>query len=311
MKSFAHVAPVAAALVCGSLFLTTLWSQNYGTKINQAVWAPKPTPAALEPWKAPMKPLTKLSNILADHKGLKNWKVTVVDDEFLHADYIQMAPGEKTLRRAHPDTREWWVIQDGAIRFTIDKVEPFVATKGYLVQVPYRTFYTMETVGDKPSLRFEANIAGARLMYPADVKPPIVDGINWIKATIASRGTWDQGNRPYLDFNKVADGTEKQNRFIADDRAVANIILGEAAKLPPAKDSDKGHFHAECAEFWIILKGQMNYRIEGAPEIVADEGDVVYTPRGHWHRARFHGPGQSCRLAMNGFQDIGHYFEAE
>jgi mannose-6-phosphate isomerase-like protein (cupin superfamily) len=169
----------------------------------------------------------------------------------------------------------------------------------------------METVGDKPSLRFEVNIAGARLMYPADVKPPIVDGINWIKATIASRGTWDQGNRPYLDFNKVADGTEKQNRFIADDRAVANIILGEAAKLPPAKDSDKGHFHAECAEFWIILKGQMNYRIEGAPEIVADEGDVVYTPRGHWHRARFHGPGQSCRLAMNGFQDIGHYFEAE
>ena len=55
----------------------------------------------------------------------------------------------------------------------------------------------------------------------------------------------------------------------------------------------------------------MNYRIEGAPEIVADEGDVVYTPRGHWHRARFDGPGQSCRLAMNGFEDIGHYFEAE
>jgi mannose-6-phosphate isomerase-like protein (cupin superfamily) len=108
-----------------------------------------------------MKPLTKLSDILADHKGLKNWKATVVNDVFLHADYIQMAPGEMTLRRAHPDTREWWVIQDGAIRFTIDGVEPFVATKGCLVQVPYRTFYSMETVGDKPSLRFEVNIAGA------------------------------------------------------------------------------------------------------------------------------------------------------
>ena len=94
-------------------------------------------------------------------------------------------------------------------------------------------------------------------------------------------------------------------------RANHVLITEDEAKLPPAKDSDKGHFHAECAEFWIILKGQMNYRIEGAPEIVADEGDVVYTPRGHWHRARFHGPGQSCRLAMNGFQDIGHYFEAE
>jgi hypothetical protein len=31
-----------------------------------------------------------------------------------------------------------------------------VATKGY------RTFYTMETVGDQSSLRFEVNVAGAR-----------------------------------------------------------------------------------------------------------------------------------------------------
>lgn len=300
-----------AGLASGFLFLTSLWSQNMGTKITQSVWAPKPTAAALIPWKAPNKPQWKLAEILADHQGKKNWKAAIVDDEFLHADYIQMAPGEKTPRRAHPDTREWWVIQDGAIRFTIDGVPPFVATKGFLVQVPYRTFYTMETVGDQPSLRFEVNIAGARMMYPSDEKPPVIEGVNWIKATIASRGTYDQGNRPYIDFNKVADGTEKQRRFIADDRAVSNIIIGQADKLPPAKDSDKGHFHAECAEFWFILQGQMNYRIEGAPEIVANQGDIVYAPRGHWHRPRFYGPGSSTRLAMNGFQDIGHYFEAE
>ena len=115
MKSFAHVAPVAAALVCGSLFLTSLWSQNYGTKINQAVWAPKPTPAALEPWKAPMKPLTKLSNIQADHEGLKNWKVTVVDDEFLHADYIQMARRKDATARPSRHSR---VVGDSGRRYS-------------------------------------------------------------------------------------------------------------------------------------------------------------------------------------------------
>ena len=160
MKSFAHVAPVAAALVCGSLFLTSLWSQNYGTKINQAVWAPKPTPAALEPWKAPMKPLTKLSNILADHKGLKNWKVTVVDDEFLHADYIQMAPGEKTRTQFYGDDRTVWVVWGGKIRFIIKGQQPFVASKGFLVQVPLRVPYSMETVGDEPVLRFQMRPAG-------------------------------------------------------------------------------------------------------------------------------------------------------
>ena len=300
-----------AGLASGFLCLTSLWSQNMGTKITQTVWAPKPAPAALIPWKAPNRPQWKLSEILADHQGQKSWKVAIVDDEFLHADYIQMGPGDKTPRRAHPDSREWWVIQDGAIRFTIDGVPPFVATKGFLVQVPYRTFYTMETVGDEPSLRFEVNIAGARMMYPSDEKPPAIDGVNWVKATIASRGAWDQGNKPYIDFAKVADGTEKQRRFIADDRAVSNIIMGQADKLPPAKDSDKGHFHAECAEFWFILQGQMTYRIEGAPEIIANQGDIVYAPRGHWHRPRFYGPGSSTRLAMNGFQDIGHFFAAE
>src|SRR5262245_48409316 len=138
---------LAAAAVTGAC-LTALWSQNMGTKDNQTVWAPKPV--NLTPWTAPNKPHWKYSEIVADHKGKQSWKVTVVSDEFLHGDFIQMAPGEKTPRRAHPDTREWWVVRDGEIRFTIDGQAPFTAKKGYLVQVPYRTFYTMENVGDKP-----------------------------------------------------------------------------------------------------------------------------------------------------------------
>jgi len=298
-----------AALI-GATFFSALWAQNTGRPGSQTVWAPKPT--TLTPWTAPNKPHWKLSEILAAQQGKKSWKVPIVNDEHLHADYIQMAPGEKTPRRAHPDTREWWVVQDGEIRFTIDGQEPFIAKKGYLVQVPYRNFYSMETVGDKPSLRFEVNIAGARTMYPAgagEAKPPSLADYMWVKTTVASKGVYDQGNRPFIDFNAVVAGTEKQRRFIADDRAVSNIIIGEAKNLPPAVDSDKGHFHGECAEFWIILLGKMDYKIEGAPQILADQGDVVYAPRGHWHRPRFAGEGKACRLAMNGYQDIGHFFE--
>jgi mannose-6-phosphate isomerase-like protein (cupin superfamily) len=220
-----------------------------------------------------------------------------------------MAPGEKTPRRAHPDTREWWVIRDGEIRFTIDGQEPFIAKKGYLVQVPYRTFYSMETVGDKPSIRFEVNIAGARYMYPMDVTPPQVAGYTFVKATVASKGVYDQGNRPYIDFNNIVAGREKAGRFIADDRAVSNIIYGDPKSLAPAGPKDKGHFHGECPEFWIILLGKVSYRMEGVADIMADEGDIVYAPRGRFHLARWAGDSMSCRLAMNGFQDIGHYFE--
>lgn len=270
-------------------------------------WAPKP----IKPtgWTGPHKPLSKLADLLAKHKAQQDWIDTLVSDDYLHADYISMAPGAKTKRRFHPDTREWWVIQDGQIRFNIEGQEPFVASKGYLVQVPYRTIYSMETVGDKPSLRFEVNIANARTLYPRDEKPPDIPGIEFIPIRLPGKGTYDHGNKPFLDFNAVVAGTEKQRRFIADDRAVANIIFGEAKSLPPAKDSDKGHFHMECAEFWFILLGQMEYKIEGAGTFIANQGDIVYAPRATWHRPRFAGEGPACRLAMNGYQDIGHLFQ--
>jgi mannose-6-phosphate isomerase-like protein (cupin superfamily) len=298
---------LTAALITGA-GLTALWSQNMGTKDSQTVWAPKPV--NLTPWSAPNKPHWKYSEIVTDHKSQKDWKVTVVSDEFLHGDFIQMAPGGKTPRRAHPDTREWWVVRDGEIKFTIDGQAPFVAKKGYLVQVPYRTFYSMETVGDKPSIRFEVNPSGARYMYPQEATPPSLAGYTFVKATIASKGVYDQGNKPYIDFNAVVAGTEKQRRFIADDRAVSNIIYGDPKTLAPARPTEKGHFHAECAEFWIILLGKVSYRMEGLPaEIMAEEGDIVYAPRGRFHLPRYAGDQMACRLAMNGFQDIGHYFE--
>jgi mannose-6-phosphate isomerase-like protein (cupin superfamily) len=307
----------ALVLAAGCLILPLVWSQNTAPAAKkgrgpqtppQVVWSPKST--KLTGWKAPHKPVWKLSDILAAHKGKPNWTQLVVDDEHLHAEYIQMAPGGKTPRRLHPDTREWWVIQDGQIRFTIDGQEPFVASKGYLVQVPYRTFYSMETVGDKPSLRFEVNIAQAKTQYPVDEAPPKLPGFEFVKTTVAGKGKYENGNRPFIDFNAVVAGTETQRRFIADDRAVSNIIFGDPKTQRPVTDADKGHFHPECAEFWFILLGKMEYKMEGAGMIYADQGDIVYAPKMHWHRPRFSGDGPACRLAMNGYQDIAHMFEA-
>lgn len=274
---------------------------------SRLAWAPVPVqPAA---WVAPNRPHWKLADLLAQHKGEANWTQTVVSDSTLHADYISMGPGEKTPRRFHPDTRTWWIVQDGQIRFIIEGQEPFVASKGFLVQVPYRTVYSMETVGDKPSLRLEVNIAGAQTMYPADEKPVPLDGVNFVKVRINGQGKYDHGNRPYIDFNAVVAGTEKQRRFIADDRAVANIIIGDPEKQAPVTDANLGHFHEESPEFWFILLGKMEYKIGSLPVFIADQGDIVYTPQQTWHRARFAGDSLACRLAMNGYQDLLHNYQ--
>jgi mannose-6-phosphate isomerase-like protein (cupin superfamily) len=281
-------------------------AQNTGGSEPQIVWSPK---AASPPdWTPPHRPHTKLADLLARHKGQSDWLETLVDDETLHADYISMAPGGKTLRRMNADTREWWVVQDGQLRFTIDGQEPFIASKGYLVQVPYRTFYTIETIGDRPALRLEVNIAKARRMYPLNVSPVPVPGMEHVRARVAGKGIYDRDNKPYVDFNAVVAGTDRTRQFVVDARGFANIILGRG--IPPPSPTDKGHFHTESSEFWFILLGQIRYTIEGLPTFVADQGDIVYVPKQRWHLASFAGDGMSARLAMNGYPDLAHSFEA-
>jgi mannose-6-phosphate isomerase-like protein (cupin superfamily) len=300
-----------SVLALGLLTLLSLHGQDGGT----IAWAPKPR--KLPQYVAPHRPITRIAEVRARHKGNAPWRETVVDDDHLNAVYISEPPGSKTPRRFHPDTREWWVVMDGQIRFNIEGQEPFTASKGWLVQVPYRTVYSMETVGDKPSLRFEVNIAHAKTLYPKDEKPPEMAGYEWIRIRLPQRpGVYDHGNKPYVIFDELAANFEKQPnkkigqyRFIHDDRAVSNVIYGYEKELPPVNANDRGHYHAECAEFWIILSGQIRYKIEGQQPFIAEVGDVVYAPKFTFHLPRFYGPGPSCRLAMNGYPEIGHLFD--
>ncbi|MBI3472962.1 MAG: cupin domain-containing protein [Candidatus Solibacter usitatus] len=273
-------------------------------------WAPKP--AIASKWIPPNKPHTKIAEVKAKHKGEMDWRELVVDDDHLRAEYVQSKPGAKVGRRFHPDTRAWWVVMEGQIRFEIEGVEPFVATKGSMVQAPMQTIYSMETIGDTPSLRFEAGIAKAKTLYPQDVEPPKIPGVEFIKVRLNRKpGAWDNGNKPHINLRELAKQPKyRGGRFVHDDRAVSNIIYGYAKDLPPLDDKNKGHYHPECAEFWLIMAGQIRYPIEKYGVVIADEGDVVYVPPFTFHAPRFWGEGASCRLAMNGFTNIAHLFEA-
>ncbi|MSU64960.1 MAG: cupin domain-containing protein [Opitutus sp.] len=274
------------------------------------VWAPMPVqPNA---WIAPNKPLTRLAELRAKHASEPNWTETVVSDNLFHADYISLAPGGQTPRRFHPDNRAWWIVQDGQIRFTIEGQEPFVASKGFLVQVPHRLTYRMETVGDQPSLRLEVTIANAHTMYPLDETPAPVAGVTYIKARVATvKGSYDKANVPFIDYNQTVAGTAKpkqnQNQFIGDAHGIANIIRGDPRKQAPARDEDLGHLHVTGPEFWFILEGQMEFKIGALPALVAVQGDIVYAPANTWHRVRFAGTAMATRLAVVGYAN-SHVF---
>jgi mannose-6-phosphate isomerase-like protein (cupin superfamily) len=275
-------------------------------------WAPKP--AARTEYVPPNKPHTRLAMLMTVHQGEANWREAIVRDKTLYADYVYSAPGTKVSRRFHPDTREWWIVMAGQIRFEIEGQDSFIATKGSMVQVPMQTIYAMETVGSEPSLRFEVNISDAHTLYPGDDQPPKIPGIDFISIILhRTPAPYDHGNKPHLNLYELAKaGGSKYSgeRFVHDDRAVANIIYGYEKNMPPYDSRNRGHFHTECAEFWLITAGEIQYPIEGQPMIIAREGDVVYVPPFTFHAPRFHGEGPSCRLAMNGYTNIAHLFDA-
>jgi mannose-6-phosphate isomerase-like protein (cupin superfamily) len=281
---------------------------------GQVMWAPKGEPAL---YTAPHKPHTKLAEVKASHAGKKEWRHLVVDDDRLRSEWVYAQPGSNVPRQLHPDTRVWWVVQEGQVRFQIETVEPFVASKGSMVQVPYQTWFRWEVTGDQPAMMFETNVAGARTLYESNTGlPQLGPKMSWVQVRFNNRAVakWEKNNKPHVTFDEVAQGLETGKlkgtiRIVEDARGAANFIYGYNSKLPPLDPEAKGHYHPEGAEYWLIMKGQIRYPIEKFGVVVANEGDVVYIPKFTYHFPRWWGDGPSCRLAMNGFPDIAHLFD--
>ncbi|HUE65587.1 MAG TPA: hypothetical protein VMO78_14525 [Rhizomicrobium sp.] len=268
-------------------------------------WAPRPS--QLVPYAAPNRPLWKLSDILARHAGEKDWSEPVVDTPDFVARYVSMAPGKSTQNIMYADDRAFWVVESGQIRFQIEGQASFVATKGFLVQVPARTAFTLETAGNEPSLRFELHPAEAPI-YPISETPAPGSGVSYIKAAFKGRGAYDTANRPFLDFEKdvVQDGKPAPATVLKDPYLSVEVFRGPPQPLPP--DSDWGHFRANFPGFWFVLEGKQNFLIEGEKPFTASEGDVVFAPVGRFHRVSSGGDGMSTRLAINARPGNLHWY---
>lgn len=302
-------------LISTSVVLLATAGLSWAQEKEIPSWAPKPE--ARTPYRPPHKPHTKLSEVRAKHNGKKEWRERVVDDDHITADYVYHQPGFRIGRRFHSDTREWWVILDGEVRFKIEGQDDVLAKKGGMVQVPAQTIFNYEVLGNKPALLFDVNIARAHYLYPQDVKPPDTPGVEWLPVTLRrSPFPYGHDNKPMINLYEIAKKVINEGkgtgmtRFIHDDRAVSNAIYGFENSLPPLNPKNRGHYHPECAEFWLVMAGQIRYPVEGQGVIIAGEGDVVYVPPFTFHAPRFHGDQFACRLAINGYPNIAHLFDS-
>ena len=263
------------------------------------VWASKPvkTPA----YRPGLRPWVRLADIKRKYQSRLNWTEVVADDGRLSGAYVSAAPGTKSARLFHPDTREWFAVIEGEVRVEIEGQEPFTATRGSLVNIPRQTIYTIETIGTVPSVRFTLNVSGTKTVYPKETKPPDPPpGSVWTEVRInRTPGRYDEFNQPHLNIHAAASKDEKYSggRFVRDDKSEMLVIYGHEKNMPPLDPNDKGHFHAESAEMWLVFSGKIRYAFEGQEPFIASEGDVVYVPSNTWHATRFIGE-NACRLSI-------------
>ena len=83
-----------------------------------------------------------------------------------------------------------------------------------------------------------------------------------------------------------------------------------AADLPTYRSSVAPP--ADFAEFWVVMKGQLRWTMEGVAEpLIAAEGDIVYAPPKTFHIPQFYGKeGVNCRLTSSTFPAANHIFDA-
>jgi mannose-6-phosphate isomerase-like protein (cupin superfamily) len=270
-------------------------------------WAP--VPVKLAPFTAPNKPLKKFVDILARHRGKSDWAETEVLTRDFIGQYVSMGAGKKTKTLFYADDRIYWVVVSGQMRVTIDGVEPFVASKGFLVQVPKRLTYSMETVGDQPVLRFEVRPAGEPPQYPITEKPTPMPGVQYVQAVYTGHGDYDKVNHPFIDFQKqIVEGGEKIGVWVRDDHTYVTI-LRSAKGVPTPPNTSWGHFHENFPEFWLVVEGTQQFLVEGEKLVTVHDGDLVATPMGRWHRAEPFGDGPSTRLAFIPRPDNLHWYQ--
>ena len=88
---------------------------------------------------------------------------------------------------------------------------------------------------------------------------------------------------PHVEGLRRDDGwVDMQVQMLIDEATAGStdFLLGWTV-LPPGARHDR-HLHPNADEFFIVLSGQGEIYTDGGSER-AVQGDVIFTPRGHWH----------------------------
>ena len=288
---------------------------------------PKPLTRSYRP---PMKPVTRLADLKAKNARETSWREPIIDDGNSVAFMIQELTGTKHERRLLPDSAAWFVVLEGNIRFEVQKAdrtfENIDASRGSYVVVPERMLHSLEVVGGEPAIRYEVTAGPSSTPVFETLPTEAPPGVRYVPVTLST------GPNPLDVRNEGLDGEpwpyhynvyelETQNAgktaftqlAMRANRARGNFICGYRPTTQPTDTGNRGHLHADTAESWIVILGELRWVFDGDERnaIIARQGDIVYAVPGTFHSPQFWGTeGLNCRLTNSTMPSLNHLYDA-
>ena len=210
---------------------------------------------------------------------------------------ISSAEGAPSDPHLHTDFHEWWVILGGEVRYQIGEYGPFVASFGDIVIAPCGFRHDVAphrgeqcirlVVGPETSNHDIKGIPPARLIpAPYDLPPP-----NRVHTPLSYMIERNGLNKAWTE-EVVINGKDRANMI--------HSLPGEA---------NRAHWHPNCDEWWVVLRGALEWKVGARTPFVAGPGDIVFVEAGYAHEITTVGDESSIRLAVTTPDRIHHYLD--
>lgn len=327
-----RIAEPMLALVGLAFFWTPNIATLSGQETNKVFFYPKPTARSV--YKPPMKPVTRLEDLKAKHRGKASWREPIIDDGNSVSFMVQEPAGTKHERKLYPDSAAWWAVLEGRIRFEVEKAdgsfEVIETSKGSFVYVPERMLHSLEVVGGQPAIRYEVTTGPASTPVYEKRPTQTTPGVEYLPVRLDTgpnpldvRNEGMSNGKPWpihVNVYELAKQNEGKRNFTQEamraNRSRGNFICGHAATARPAAaaaEPGRGHFHADVAESWVVMLGELRWVFEGDEKnaVIARQGDIVYAAPNTFHVPQFWGKeGLNCRLTNSTMPSLNHFYDA-
>jgi len=274
----------------------------------------------------PNRPIWRLSELLAMHRGQNNWSQPILKDDYEEVTYNSAAPGTKFIPRMHNETATVFFIMRGEMKFNVEGQQPVTATRGGIVTIMNDTIYSYESSGTENALFINLNPRGVRTEYPTSEPPPPAEaGHTLTKVSFQHRpGAYTGRNKVYFNLFDAIARCEPTGGVVDVDHIFVNPLTGfvhpeeYTAKCPPGSpgtvrggaastapfdpNSTFGHLHIGVREWWIVQAGAIDGKFEKTGEFHAVDGDVLNAEEDMWHQMGLEAPtGPSVRTAISAY----------